>query len=68
MAQKPPLATGTLLNRRYRIVRLLGQGGFGAGIEPGDLNLNRPCAVKENTDVSLEAIANLSRELSLLPN
>jgi len=68
MAQKPPLATGTLLNRRYRIVRLLGQGGFGAVYRAWDLNLNRPCAVKENTDVSLEAVRQFSREASLLAN
>ena len=68
MVQKAPLATGILLNRRYRIVHLLGQGGFGAVYRAWELNLNRPCAVKENTDISLEATRQFTREASLLAN
>ena len=49
-----PLPTGKVLNSRYRIVKMLGQGGFGAVYRAWDTNLNRPCAVKENLDASDE--------------
>jgi len=52
-----PLAQGQVLNNRYRIVNLLGQGGFGAVYRAWDVNLKRPCAVKENLDTSPEAQA-----------
>ena len=43
-----PLATGTILHNRYRIVKLIGQGGFGAVYRGWDLSLEQPVAVKEN--------------------
>jgi formylglycine-generating enzyme required for sulfatase activity len=63
-----PLTQGLVLNQRYRIVKLLGQGGFGAVYRAWDMNLNGPCAVKENFDATPEAQKQFSREASLLFN
>jgi len=63
-----PLQPGQTLNNRYRIVRLLGQGGFGAVYRAWDTNLNRPCAVKENLETSPEASRQFSREATILAN
>lgn len=62
------LQPGQVLNNRYRIVRLLGQGGFGAVYRAWDVNLNRPCAVKENLDTSPEAQRQFTREATILAN
>jgi len=62
------LSTGQVFNNRYRIVRLLGQGGFGAVYRAWDSNLNRPCAVKENLDTSAEAQRQFTREATVLAN
>ena len=63
-----PLQPGQVLNNRYRVVRLLGQGGFGAVYRAWDINLNRPCAIKENLDVSPEAHRQFTREATILAN
>jgi hypothetical protein len=60
------LATGVLLNQRYRINRPLGQGGFGAVYEAWDNSLNQPCAIKENLDTSPEAQRQFQREASMM--
>ena len=62
------IATGEMLNNRYRVVRLLGQGGFGAVYRAWDTLLERPCAIKENLDVSPEAQRQFLREAKLLAN
>ena len=62
------LQTGQVLNSRYRIVKLLGQGGFGAVYRAWDSNLNKPCAVKENLDTSPEAQRQFTREATVLAN
>jgi len=41
------LTTGTVLQSRYRIVSLLGQGGMGAVYRAWHLTLNMPLAIKE---------------------
>ena len=68
MPQDNPFPTGTLLNNRYRIVRLLGQGGFGAVYRAWDLNLNAPCALKESLNTSPEAVRQFTLEARLLAN
>jgi serine/threonine-protein kinase len=61
-----PLSQGEVLNKRYRIVVLLGQGGFGAVYRAWDLNLERPCAIKENLDVSVKGQEQFKREAQFL--
>ena len=62
------LSPGDILDQRYRIVKLLGQGGFGAVYRAWNLNLNGPCAVKENTETSVAAQQQFTREASMLFN
>jgi serine/threonine-protein kinase len=60
--------TGTVIKNRYRIVRKLGQGGFGAVYRAWDLNLRRPCALKENLTISPAAQEQFTREAWTLGN
>jgi serine/threonine protein kinase len=62
MALKP----GEIINQRYRIVKSLGQGGFGAVYRAEDLSLNTFCALKENLDYWEEAKRQFEREARLL--
>ena len=61
-----PVSTGELLNNRYRVVKLLGQGGFGAVYRVWDINLDYPRALKENLDISQEAQRQFKREAQIL--
>ena len=61
-----PLSAGQILNNRYRIETLLGQGGFGAVYKAWDLNLERWRALKENLDASPEAQRQFKREAQIL--
>lgn len=61
-----PLSTGQVLNQRYRIVKLLGQGGFGAVYRAWDVNFQMPCALKENFETSPEAQRQFQREAQIL--
>lgn len=61
-----PLSTGSVLINRYRIVKLLGQGGFGAVYKAWDLNLKCPCALKENLGTDTEAQEQFQREATIL--
>lgn len=63
-----PLETGRVLNNRYRIVSRLGQGGFGAVYRAWDLNLKRPCAVKENLETNPESQQQFENEATVLAN
>ena len=63
-----PLNPSEILNNRYRIIKLLGQGGFGAVYRAWDLNLQKACAVKENLDVSAALSAQFMREATTLAN
>ncbi len=60
------LQTGAVLNQRYRIAALLGQGGFGAVYRAWDLNLNKNCAVKESFQTTADASRQFTREASIL--
>lgn len=61
-----PLENGTLLANRYRIERILGQGGMGAVYLATDENLGTHVAVKENLNVSPESERQFKREATLL--
>lgn len=61
-----PFTVGQVLQERYRIVKPIGQGGFGAVYRAWDLRLNTPCALKENLDSSPEAQRQFTREASVL--
>jgi serine/threonine-protein kinase len=63
-----PLEPGTLLLERYRIERVLGQGGFGAVYLAFDEILEQPCAVKENRSLSSEGGRQFLKEARLLAN
>jgi len=39
------LTIGSTLEKRYRIEKKLGQGGFGATYQATDSRLNVPCAI-----------------------
>jgi serine/threonine protein kinase len=60
------LSRDQTLQNRYRIIRLIGQGGFAAVYRAWDISLNRSCAVKENLDASAEAQRQFQKEASLL--
>lgn len=59
-------ATGEVLNNRYRIVKLLGQGGFGAVYRAWDLQLNLACALKQNTELGHHSARRFAREANIL--
>jgi len=61
-----PLEQGNILNDRYRILSILGQGGFGAVYRAADMTLKRPCAVKENLDTTAEAQRQFEKEAIVL--
>ncbi|MFC1878898.1 serine/threonine-protein kinase [Chloroflexota bacterium] len=61
-----PLSTGQILHNRYRIVKLLGQGGFGAVYRAWDMNLNMPVALKENLNTSAGSVRQFTTEARLL--
>ncbi len=61
-----PLTSGQLINNRYRIVKLLGQGGFGAVYRAWDTNLDEPVALKESFETSPAAQKQFQLEAKLL--
>jgi serine/threonine protein kinase len=61
-----PLVTGQILNKRYRVVKLLGQSGFGAVYRAWDTNLKGSCVVKEVLDTSTVGQQHFSQEASSL--
>lgn len=61
-----PLTPGQVLKDRYRIAKLLAQGGFGAVYRAWDLNLNTAVALKENLTTSAESLKQFTLEARLL--
>ena len=43
---KPPFEPGTLLNDRFRLVKIVGEGGMAFVYEARDEKLRKPCAIK----------------------
>ena len=60
------LAAGHILRGRYRIVKPVGQGGFGAVYRAWDLSLKQPVAIKENNAGDVESQHRFEREATLL--
>ena len=62
------LTSGTILQDRYRVERLIGQGGFGAVYEAIDLRLNRRVALKQLLRSGDRLSRQFEREAQLLAN
>jgi len=60
------LTIGQVLENRYRIDALLGQGGMGAVYRATDLRFNALAAVKENLDVTPQAQQQFASEAGIL--
>ena len=61
-----PLQPGTILENRYRVDSLLGQGGMGAVYRAWHERLEQWVAIKENSLVTPEARAQFEREAKVL--
>ena len=61
-----PVSIGETLEKRYKIDRKLGQGGFGAVYHALDMRLSVSCAIKECLDTSGAATRQFKQEASML--
>lgn len=55
-----------ILQQRYRLLRVLGQGGFGLVYEADDMRLNRRCAIKRVSASSLAEQKLIRNEVDIL--
>lgn len=62
------LSIDPVIQHRYRVIKLLGQGGFGAVYQAYDINLDRTCALKENLETTTEVARQFEREARMLAN
>lgn len=60
------LLQGQILNNRYKIVKQIGQGGFGAVYSALDTRMDFICVIKENHETSPEASHQFIREAQIL--
>jgi len=61
-----PLDPGQTVYNRYRVVKKLAAGGFGAVYQAWDLSLKKTCALKENFETSPQAHKQFEREAVIL--
>lgn len=61
-----PLTPDSILNGRYRIISILGQGGMGAVYRAEDVHLRTPIAVKENLFLTSEYSRQFEREATIM--
>ena len=59
-------STGKIINKRYRIVKSITQGGFGQLYRAWDLSLKRPCAIKQNLEKTQEGQEQFETEARIL--
>ena len=63
-----PLQPNHILKNRYKILKLIKEGGFGAIYEALDININKKCAVKENLQKSSDSEKQFILEAQVLAN
>jgi serine/threonine protein kinase len=61
-----PLPTDTILNERYRIIKILGQGGMSSVYHAIDENIGIPVAVKANLVLTDDYTRQFQREANIL--
>jgi len=60
-----PLTQGQVVKNRYRIVKQIGAGGFGAVYRAWDTAIKSPCAIKENLNTTPAAQHQFENEATL---